>query len=379
MQFSINTNTKPLFVKQVCKSAPNGKPYFVYTLENDFLPNNDLQNRMFRSVIQDAETQAVLSVAPAKSLPNDVFINMFGNDTLRITEIVEGTMINLFFSDTMGGWEIATRNSIGGNYHYFKTQYEGIDAPQITFKQMFLEALGQSDLNDIKGLDTSVCYSFVLQHPQNHIVLNIQAPQLFLVSAYKIINSHDAGVASIVYENINNYASIFSLPKIDENCCIELAKCQVENPVNPYTNVGLMITHVASGMRTALYNPRYLEIKALRGNNPNLHYQYLVLRKVNKVADFLRYFPQYTVHFKSFQRHFELYSTRLYHLYIAIHVTKKMSLKTVVDKRDAYHIEKLHYTVYIPMIKENKTGKKPMITLGKVRQYLDTANVIVPF
>jgi hypothetical protein len=334
---------------------------------------------MFRSVIQDAETQAVLSVAPAKSLSNDVFINMFGNDTLRITEIVEGTMINLFFSDTMGGWEIATRNSIGGNYHYFKTQYEGIDAPQITFKQMFLEALGQSDLNNIKGLDTSVCYSFVLQHPQNHIVLNIQAPQLFLVSAYKIINSHDAGVASIVYENINNYASIFSLPKIDENCCIELAKCQVENPVNPYTNVGLMITHVASGMRTALYNPRYLEIKALRGNNPNLHYQYLVLRKVNKVADFLRYFPQYTVHFKSFQRHFELYSTRLYHLYIAIHVTKKMSLKTVVDKRDAYHIEKLHYTVYIPMIKENKTGKKPMITLGKVRQYLDTANVIVPF
>ena len=378
MQFEINTHTKPAFVKQVCKATADGCPYFVYTLENEFLPNSDINNRFYRSVIQDAQTQTILSVAPAKSLSNDEFEIQYANGDIQITEIVEGTMVNLFYSAAMGGWEIATRNSVGGNYHYFRTQYDGIAAPQITFKQMFLEAIGKTSLNDIQGLDTSVCYSFVLQHPQNHLVLNIESPKAVLVSAYRLTQGEN-GICSISHINITDNAFGFETPKLDETCCLKLAKCKVENPLNPYTNVGLMVTHLPSGIRTTLYNPRYLEVKALRGNNPNLHYQYLVLRKVNKVADFLRYFPQYSQHFKTFQQHFQLYSERLHKLYIAVNVTKTLLLDNVPDKRDKYHINRLHYTVYIPMIKKHVDGAKPRVTVGKVRQYLDDENVFVPF
>jgi hypothetical protein len=136
-------------------------------------------------------------------------------------------------------------------------------------------------------------------------------------------------------------------------------------------------------MRTAIYNPRYLEIKALRGNNPNLHYQYLMLRKVNKVLDFLRYFPQYSEEFKRFQQHFELYATRLHNLYLSVRVFKTLALDSIQEKHDKYHLEKLHYEVFIPMMKmfvENgKTGMKPKLTRSRVKQYLDTENVIVPF
>ena len=385
MLLNINTSLIPTFVKQVCKTTETGNSYFVYTLENEYLPNLDMDNRIYRSIMQDAASLKILSVAPAKSLVNDVFISKYAGDNVIVTEIVEGTMINLFYTDNHG-WNIATRNGIGGDYFYFRTQYDNnSDASkqlQPSFKQMFLEAIGQTDLNMLSGLDKTICYSFVLQHPSNHIVLNIEKPRAVLVSAYKLYCASN-NIVQAEYQNIYALKTQFELPTIiveraDAN--IELYKCEVENPLNVYTNVGYMLTHLDTGYRTAFYNPRYLEIKALRGNNPNLHYQYLVLRKVNKVDNFLYYFPQYAEQFKMFEQHFMLYARRLHKLYLDVHVFKKTLLTDITDKRDKYHIEKIHYEVFIPKLKKNYSERiKPKVTLHGVMEYLDTANVIVPF
>ena len=59
---------------------------------------------------------------------------------------------------------------------------------------MFLEAFGftkDSNINEIeliKNLPKKYCYSFVLQHPKNHIVFNIEHPCVYLVCVYEIIN-----------------------------------------------------------------------------------------------------------------------------------------------------------------------------------------------
>lgn len=381
MDITINTEHKPAFVKQVCKAAPSGRSCFIYTLESELLPNTDIDNRFYRSVIQDAETQQILSVAPAKSLANDVFLNMYDGEEVCVSKIVEGTMINLFYSELVGGWEIATRNSIGGNYHYFRTHYEKDDvSAELTFKQMFFEAF---DENHLDKLDKTVCYSFVLQHPSNHIVLTVDNPKVVLVSAYKL------NECAVTYVDIRKITELEQYLQKQEDCLLlntsqfDILKCQVENPVNLHTNIGIMITHMKSGLRTAIYNPRYLEIKTLRGNNPNLHYQYLVLRKINKVIDFLRYFPQYSKQFKAFQQHFESYVSKLHALYLSVRVFKTISINNVVDKCDKYHLEKLHYEVFIPMMKvfvENgKKGASPKLTRGCIKQYLDKENVIVPF
>ena len=374
----INVDTAPTYVKKTCKSSTNGFPYFVYTLENEFLPNNEVNNRYYRSIIQNASTQSVLSIAPSKSMPFDEFLINYIDEEVRVTNIIEGTMINLFYID---GWEIATRNSMGGNYHYFRTQYDGITAneSQPTFKQMFLEAIGYADLNDLPNLDKSICYSFVLQHPLNHIVLNIDKPRAVLVSAYKLTN-HDSCKCNVEFIDVNTYKSFYNVPTEEFSGILDSGFERYKNNDN---EVGFMITHMKTGMRTTMYSSKYMELKLLRGNNPNLHYQYLVLRKVNKVQDFLHYFPQYSEHFKEFKRHFELYSTRLHKLYLDVHVLKVMSLDKITDKRDKYHVEKMHYQVFIPMVKQyianGKTGMKPKITRSKVMEYLDNANVFVPF
>ena len=65
----------------------------------------------------------------------------------------------------------------------------------------------------------------------------------------------------------------------------------------------------------------------------------------------------------------------------------------LTDKKDKYHVEKLHYERYLPMVKASKDASvpselkaskdasvplKPKITRKVVIEYLDSENVMVP-
>jgi hypothetical protein len=104
--------------------------YSIYNLENEFLPNADLKNRIYRSAIMCGNK--LLALAPAKSLPNDNFgcankvcASKVCASKVCASEIIEGTMINMFWDPNLGDWEIATKKSIGGKYFFFRNKYEG--------------------------------------------------------------------------------------------------------------------------------------------------------------------------------------------------------------------------------------------------------------
>lgn len=397
---SINMDKIPPFVKIVTKGQNT-----IHTLEPGFLSNFDLSTRIFRSLITD-QTGAIVSIAPAKSLPNEDFFRIFADVTrMRATEIIEGTMINLFWNGSQ--WEIATKRSVGCDYHFFRNQYfPGLPEPeQKSFRQMLLDAVSSGGHTYVGGFANSLnlaknrCYSFVVKHPSNHIVVPVDEAALYLVGCYEI--------DGLTYKNIDVFGlkeqfagSPVKFPRCFADTAEQVAieqcfDCEnnnvlnvgniervTKNPTNSYRIPGVMITELDTGFRTSFANIKYEEVKLLRGNNPNLHYQYLVLRKVNRDAEFLRYFPQYSAHFARFREHFEAFATRIHRLYVDIHVTKVIALDAVEDKRDKYHIEKLHYNFYIPALKVYKTsnvdGPKPKVTRATVVEYLDGENIMVP-
>ncbi len=398
---------------QIIKTATKGK-YTIRTLEPEYLANADLNLRMYRSLITN-QTGEIICIAPAQSLPIDNFNQMISvspseKNEIRITEIIEGTMINMFWDNDK--WEIATKRSVGGNYHFFRNQYFP-DLPeneQKTFKQMFMDGLGISgDIQEFANslnLSKTHCYSFVMQHPANHIVVNVNSPAVYLVSCYDIRNHSfnyvDVFLLRPVFENTNvKFPRFFNdlcghnATPIDnafvedekiylvgqETHIIENVKSCMNHPLNSFSIPGAMVTHIPTGFRTSYENVAYTTAKLLRGNNSNLHYQYLVLRKVDKCDLFLQCFPQYRAHFSKFREHFELFATRIHKLYVEVHVTKTITLESVTDKRDKYHIEKLHYEHYIPALKLSKQDSqlpKPRITRKIVVEYLDGENVMVP-
>ena len=442
---SIDVSKIPPFVNIATKKSGT-ESYTVRTLDPEFISNQDISNRIYRSMISD-ENDNIISIAPPKSLPNDDFLRSFTtdsnstfskfsgkiiSDSVKAEEIIEGTMINLFYVKSTGKWEIATKKSVGGNYHFFRNQYfPDLEEEQKTFLQMFLDGFKNPEktldecIRAIPGFDESFCYSFVLQHPANHIVVPIVKPAIYLVHMCRIMSDHDGKPAykyvdpdrelfkntcvqfprkyNICHDTIDRsfdstLENVFDGKKYYDQL-FENIKKTIENPLNSHIIPGIMVTQLETGFRTSFINAKYAEVKILRGNNPNLHYQYLVLRKINKVAAFERYFPQYKTYFDRFETHFMAFATRIHQLYINVHVLKITTLAELTDKKDKYHVEKLHYERYLPMVKASKDASvlkepkasknasneskdlkelKPKITRKIVIEYLDSENVMVP-
>ena len=161
----------------------NGETYKIYNYDTSVVCENDYDKvGLYRSVVTDS-TGNIVSYAPPKSVTLEYFeksnFDIECNFNLYANEIVEGTMINLFYNKNNGSWEISTKSAIGGNYWYFRTSYQNSSThyKQMTFREMFMEALGEksdTNLNDasvVKTLNVDYIYSFVMQHPMNHIVL----------------------------------------------------------------------------------------------------------------------------------------------------------------------------------------------------------------
>jgi len=123
----------------------------------------------------------------------------YSNNTENIIaeEFIEGTMINVFFDSKCqegGHWQIATRNTVGGDVSFYKWS-------NMTFNQMFMETCIINNF-DIQNLNPRYCYSFILQHPANRIVIPFKIPQLYLVAVYEIIQK-DTDV-TILEENLSS-------------------------------------------------------------------------------------------------------------------------------------------------------------------------------
>lgn len=343
----------------------------------------------YRSVILD-ENNHILCFAPPNSIPSDNFVQkyLYDNtsglvedvvpDFIYMNEIIEGTMINLFYDSRISSWQIATRGAIGGNYWFFRNNYsddESTTQTQKTFKQMFMEAFctDATELNDIPFLESlpkNYSYSFVLQHPDNHIVLNIERPTLYLVAVYAVYKN-DTVVSNIpqdIYESWDIFANVRGIiefpPRFTESSLSELVAkyCSVQSS---YNRVGVMATNLMNGERCAISNPAYEELKKLRGNNPNLQYQYFALEQSGQTQLFLQHFPMYKKLFFQFSKQYQDFITNVHQSYFSYYVKKE---GIPIAKKFFIHASSIHHNVFLPSI---TSGEKKIITRNIVKDYFD--------
>ena len=141
---------------------------YVLKYDRKMLNENNLNTLgLFRSVIVNEEGK-ILCFAPPKSIICDTE-NLFSENNvsdISVEEIVEGSMINLFWYDTINDWELATRSQIGAKSKY---NYESKNS----FRYMFLETMNEMNL-DFNDFDKNFCYSFILQHPDNKRICSIK-------------------------------------------------------------------------------------------------------------------------------------------------------------------------------------------------------------
>jgi len=346
----------------------NNSKYRVIRYDKNFLCYDLIPSYgLCRSVIINSSNN-VIGFAPPKSITADSFINKYSENTDGIIaeEFIEGTMINVFFDNTIGvtgSWEISTRNTVGATSSFFKHN------DSKTFRQMFMEAALECNL-DINKLDKELCYSFVLQHPENRIVVPFSKPQLYLVAVYKIIN------------DIDNIRIEFHRPKEYCNYFLEIGS-RIKFPIwyaflkyseliekyasmnTSYDIVGVMIHNTITGERTKIRNPVYEQVRNLRGNQPKLQYQYLCLRKEGKVKDFLKFFPENKKEFSKFRDQVHLFTNTLYFNYVSCYIKKE---KPLIEFSQQYrtHMFNIHQH-YMNELRE----KKLFVNSSFVQKYIN--------
>ena len=337
------------------KRTLNKTSYKVITYDKNLLSNDLIHSYgLCRSVI--INNNKVVSFAPPKSIPCDEFIKKYCETTIGVVaeEFIEGTMINVFWDETIGlsgGWEFSTRNIVGaGTSFYKKTTAK-------TFREMFLEAAKENNLV-LDDLEKNFCYSFVLQHPDNRIVIPFKQPQLYLVALYLIVNKDDT--VSVTAYDVNEYSRYFynisnssiMFPKIYKlESYSELIE-KYASMKTPYDIVGVVVHNHCTGERMKIRNPVYELVRNLKGNQSKLQYQYLCLRKEGKVGDYLKFYPENKKEFSIFRDIVHSFTNTLFVNYISCYIKKE---KPLIEFSEQYrtHMFNIHQ-IYKNELKEKK-------------------------
>jgi hypothetical protein len=360
------------------KSGGNVHSILKYTTRS--LNHDELQTLgLLRSVVLDQHGK-ILAYSPPKCIvpslnTNNNNDNNNNNNNILVEELVEGTMINVFYHKPNGqeegaDWDLATKSCVGGNIVFHSVEAnESMQEQKKTFRRMFLECMNEAGL-EFDALQRDCCYSFVMQHPNNHIVRQIRAPTLYLIAVYKVDNENlvveeqcrDEHLARINSNNHNNNnhnnnnnnnneKTLVRLPLQFTDVDLRVLQDIYTSANAPYDFPGLVCRELSTGARFKFRNPNYELAKNLRGSEAKLLFQGLSLRQQGKANEYG----------EKVQAQLHAYATQLFETYIGCYVKKDRPFPAEFKT----HMFQLHQ-----MYKE----KKERITLEKTVAYVNGLN-----
>ena len=259
-------------------------------------------NPMYRSVVCDDETGKIVAFSPPKSVPYE---GLFPGQQ-HLEEFVEGTMINVFWCHRTNYWIPCTRRRIGACTKFYNTS-------NLTFLEMFYSAVKILDIS-FDQIDTRLSLTFVMQHPDNRIVTAIDTPRLYLIDVFEHLGdgsipkpwSHPLDTTFFKgFENV-------SFPKI-LNGFTSTDELETFVRSQPYTFMGVVLRDNEDLWKRSKYvNPHFQKVKQLRGNQSDIMFRYIEVKRDKKIGQYLKYFPEEAMCFQFFKECLEKIIYRMY-------------------------------------------------------------------
>ena len=346
--FNDDFNSKHLSVKNI---SNKGNQYKLIKYDKDILSHEyESSYGLCRSIIAN-EYNEIVCYSPPKSIDRNVFVNKYPelDSNFIVEELVEGTMINMFCNK--GHWEISTKGVIGANTRFFKT------SEKTNFRKMFFDTFFNSGLN-YEMFDTDYCFSFVLQHPHNRIVVPFTEPSLKLVAIYHIETNEEGDTTVNVVDKYNYWLNNLNSSLVQTNDTYETQSYdkldeKYASMNTSYDILGYVVYNTTTGERMKMRNPMYEKVKALRGNQTKLQFQYLSLRSQGKVKDYLKYYPESKRDFSKYRDDVHMFTSTLYTNYRNCYVKKEKPLKEYGNQFRT-HMYIIHQIYLTELKEENK-------------------------
>ncbi len=204
-----------------------------------------------------------------ETIKNIKFINITDWDKIKIYKLYDGSMVRLYYHNDK--WNVATTKCIDAS----KAKW----GSSKSFYELFTECI--HDINIYEHLDKNKCYSFIILHPENKIVVEHTKPSIIHVST-RDLTTLDECEEKVGIEHPESF-KFDSLPDL-VNYCSE----------QDHNFPGFMLIDENLN-RLRVISPNYNNVKSLRGNVMNIKTRLLELRKKNnyELESFLKYYPEY--------------------------------------------------------------------------------------
>jgi len=342
---------------------------------------------LLRSVVVD-DTGRIVAYSPPKCLSiteqreksfNDKNIMTAPSDSTTnewcAEEFVEGTMINMFYSQTEAGgaWEIATKSTVGGNVVFYapKNPKDTVEIrDKDTFRNMFFETCAKLGFK-YEELPKEFMYSFVLQHPKNRIVLPINDAAIYIIGVYSI-NNDTLDITQLSTAGfVDKYGcGVILKPKqlFADNYSMEGFKSEYASMNASYNTMGVVFCNMVTGDRMKIRNPTYEMVKNLKGGEQKLQLQYLTLRHGGRVAEYLKTYPEYKGDFAVFRNQLHGFTRSLHQNYLDCFVFKKGAFSEFPQQYKKF-MSGLHKK-YLEELREIKGS----VTFSYVVEFVNTQN-----
>lgn len=302
--------------------------------------NSDFTNKIVREcngIIMDKNTLKILCYSFDKCLDGVEMPDELNKDKLKFENAIEGTLIRIYYYNNK--WMISTKKCIDANKAFWMSKRSFLEL----FKDC--EKVINKNITEISDLNKNYCYSFIIVHPENNIVIKYADPAIFHIS------TRDMETLKEVEQDIGiNQIFKITLKNTDLNNFINHI---ITNNNTSYEGVVFIDDNFNRWkLRTSIFN----RAREVWGNTNNRLFRYMELRKdANLLNEYLTYFPMDIEMFNSYEYKIKTLANDILSNYINKHVTK------TIDKVPFYYsriIYKLHGDFFKSKIKTdfNKVG-----------------------
>lgn len=255
---------------------------------------------------------------------SEIIPDNLDKDNLFIECAAEGTLIRLYYN--YGKWIFSTKKCIDASKAKWLSSKNFID--------LFFDCIGEYDI--FQKLDINCCYSFLIIHPENNIVIQNIIPFLYHINTRNM---------TTLEELVNDYIGVNRLDRI------RIQKEELDNEIyslinNPYLAHEGLIFIDQNFNRWKIQSNIYKRAKLLWGNTNNRFYRYLELRKdITLLNEYLKYFPNDKDKFINYEVHINDFGNILLEKYILRHIKKDINLIP-------YYFSKLIYKLHGNYLKD---------------------------
>ena len=244
-------------------------------------------------------------------------------NNLYIENSIEGTLVRYFYYNNE--WILSTKKCINSK----KSKW----ISSKNFYELFQECL--TDKNITEKLNPNYCYSFIITHPENNIVVNYTEPYLYHISTRDMLSMNE------IEEDIG----IFKLTKtlVPEDNIQNIIQSVINTKQLCYEGLIFIDNNYN---RWKLKNPYFNRAREVWGNTNNRLFRFIEIRKdINLLHEYFMYFPFDNNIFSNYEHRIKMLCSHILTIYVGKHILKN-------NTKIPFYLAKIIYKLHGDFMKD---------------------------